>query len=77
MSVELQLTEDPVFSQDEAQHEQLDQGTDGPVVIPALPPTDGGPRAWRFLAGCFILEAVLWGKLPFQLPLAVEVSAEP
>lgn len=77
MSVELQLTEDPVSRQDEAQHEQLDQGADRPLVIPALPPTDGGPRAWRFLAGCFILEAVLWGKLPFQLPLAVHAPTLP
>ena len=29
--------------------------------ISALPPADGGRQAYLFLAGCFILEATVWG----------------
>ena len=28
-----------------------------------IPPADGGPGAWLFLAGCFGIEALVWGKL--------------
>ncbi|KAF5855191.1 hypothetical protein ETB97_009745 [Aspergillus alliaceus] len=28
-----------------------------------LPPIDGGKDAWLFLAACFIIEALIWGKL--------------
>ena len=28
-----------------------------------LPPTDRGWSAWLFLAGCFWLEGLVWGKL--------------
>lgn len=28
-----------------------------------LPPADSGIRAWLFLAGCFITEALVWGML--------------
>lgn len=28
----------------------------------SLPPADGGVRAWLFLAGCFFIEALVWGK---------------
>jgi hypothetical protein len=27
-----------------------------------LPPADGGKGAWMFLAGCFVFEALVWGK---------------
>ncbi|KAH8823295.1 MFS general substrate transporter [Flagelloscypha sp. PMI_526] len=27
----------------------------------ALPPVDGGPKAWAFLAAAFVLEAIVWG----------------
>jgi hypothetical protein len=27
-----------------------------------LPRADGGREAWLFLAGCFIIEALVWGK---------------
>ncbi|KAF4964215.1 hypothetical protein FSARC_7849 [Fusarium sarcochroum] len=37
----------------------------------SLAPTDRGPAAWKFLAGCFIIEAVLWG-----FPLAFGVFQE-
>lgn len=30
--------------------------------IQTLPPTDQGPSAWKFLFGCFLIEAVLWGS---------------
>lgn len=29
----------------------------------SLPPTDGGKDAWLCLSACFMLEALLWGKL--------------
>lgn len=28
----------------------------------SIPPADGGKGAWMFLAGCFIFEALVWGK---------------
>ena len=30
----------------------------------AVPPADVGPNAWLFLAGCFAVEALIWG-VPF------------
>jgi hypothetical protein len=27
-----------------------------------LPRADGGRKAWLFLAGCFVFEALVWGK---------------
>lgn len=27
----------------------------------SLPPVDGGKDAWLVLAGCFVLEALVWG----------------
>lgn len=27
-----------------------------------LPPVDGGKDAWLFLAACFVIEALVWGK---------------
>lgn len=29
--------------------------------VEALPPVDGGKDAWLVLAGCFVLEALVWG----------------
>lgn len=29
----------------------------------SLPRADGGKDAWLFLAGCFTLEALIWGKV--------------
>lgn len=29
---------------------------------PNLPPIDGGPGAWRFILGAFMMEAFQWGK---------------
>ena len=28
----------------------------------SLPPVDGGKDAWFFLAACFMLEGLVWGK---------------
>ena len=28
----------------------------------SLPPADGGKDAWLFLAGCFMVEALVWGR---------------
>lgn len=41
----------------------LSSTADSACIVEALPPCDTGPRAWRFLLGCFMLEAALWGKL--------------
>jgi len=30
--------------------------------FPALPPVDGGKDAWLFLAACFVVEALIWGR---------------
>lgn len=30
----------------------------------SLPAVDGGKDAWLFLAACFIVEALVWGKNP-------------
>ena len=35
----------------------------------SLPRVDGGKDAWLFLAGCFCIEALVWGRLlAFILP---------
>jgi hypothetical protein len=30
---------------------------------PSLPPVDGGIHAWLFLAGCYVMEALVFGKM--------------
>lgn len=45
----------------------------------SLPPADGGKDAWLFLAACFMLEALVWGKCVVS-PLfrgRTKVSSEP
>lgn len=38
-------------------------GADGHErLMPSLPPVDGGKHAWFFLAACFVVEALTWGK---------------
>lgn len=44
------------------------------INISILPPTDRGAAAWRFLAGCFLVEALLWGALPPK-PLEIDLGA--
>lgn len=50
-------------------------------IIPVLPPTDSGRQAWSYLMACFVVEAVLWGKLlrAFLLfePFALIVAKSP
>ena len=51
---------------------QLDRGSNGggdSILNDAsrqqefsLPPADGGMKAWLFLAGCFAIEALVWGE---------------
>ena len=41
------------------------RGTGEGIVLPSsslYPPVDGGRDAWLFLAGCFIVEAMVWGQ---------------
>lgn len=42
---------------------------DEQLNISALPPTDTGAGAWKFLAGCFLVEALLWGEASLSLSL--------
>ena len=44
---------------------------DRPTQEFSLPPVDGGKYAWLFLAGCFTIEALVWGK-PFVLSCLVK-----
>ena len=36
-----------------------------------LPPADQGKDAWLFLAGCFMVEALIWGTC-LQIPWAAK-----
>jgi hypothetical protein len=36
------------------------------AFIPALPPVDGGRKAWAFLLGATVIEVLVWG-LPFSV----------
>ncbi|GJN72726.1 hypothetical protein PLIIFM63780_006789 [Purpureocillium lilacinum] len=56
-----------IGEEQEQDQEQDDQGH----LIPVLPPTDEGAGAWKYLAGCFLVEAILWG-----FPLAFGVFQE-
>ena len=49
----------------------------------SLPPIDGGKDAWLFLAACFVVEALVWGKaldgqfLPSDSTHTTKVSPSP
>lgn len=36
---------------------------------PSLPPVDKGKDAWLFLAACFVVEALVWGKTLERYPV--------
>lgn len=40
--------------------------TENERPISALPPADRGSEAWKFLCGCFVLEAILWGMHAYK-----------
>ncbi len=54
--------------------QRVEQGEGDSRITPAqfedgqhgfsLPRVDGGKDAWLFLAGCFTVEALVWGKYP-------------
>lgn len=48
------------------------QSSDGPIHEFSLPRADGGKQAWLFLAGCFVIEALVWGE--FFSPERVDCS---
>jgi deoxyhypusine synthase len=48
------------------------QSENGELHEFSLPRADGGKDAWLFLAGCFTLEALIWGKV-FKYMLSVPV----
>lgn len=51
-------------------HELRDAGdtqVDGPQREFSLPRADGGKDAWLFLAGCFFVEALVWGVFAYSL----------
>ena len=40
----------------------IDQSANSPIHEFSLPRADGGKEAWLFLAGCFFVEALVWGE---------------
>lgn len=42
----------------------------------SLPQADGGLSAWLFLAGCFTVEALIWGENPFHSSFALHMKFE-
>lgn len=58
-TVEMAVELAPVASAQPPTHEE--SGEDRESLVPALPPPDRGPAAWKFLFGIFTIEAVLWG----------------
>lgn len=42
--------------------ERENEGLTIDIYHGSVPKTDGGKNAWLFLAGCFVLEALVWGK---------------
>ncbi|KAJ6445431.1 hypothetical protein O9K51_00192 [Purpureocillium lavendulum] len=72
MSIQLQPVPPPpppAPPSDVDEREELDN--DQGHLIPSLPPTDEGVGAWKYLLGCFLVEALLWG-----FPLAFGVFQE-
>ena len=45
-----------------------------PEIVSTLPPADGGKQAWLFLAGAFMIEALVWG-FPFSFGVFQEYYA--
>jgi hypothetical protein len=43
------------------------QSNNGSIHEFSLPRADGGKQAWFFLAGCFFVEALVWGESMNQL----------
>lgn len=41
---------------------------------PLLPPVDGGTQAWLFLAGCYVMEALVFGIPAAHIVLEVLAS---
>ncbi|KND90988.1 Monocarboxylate transporter 12 [Tolypocladium ophioglossoides CBS 100239] len=69
MSIQLQpVSETPRV----AQEAEEGQGH----LVPVLPPTDEGPGAWKYLLGCFLVEALLWAGDMAGFPLAFGVFQE-
>ncbi|UNI19303.1 hypothetical protein JDV02_005495 [Purpureocillium takamizusanense] len=56
---------------DQDEDQERGQDHDAGHLVPVLPPTDGGAGAWKYLAGCFLVEGLLWG-----FPLAFGVFQE-
>lgn len=66
MSIELQSERGANRQLDQEQNpDENHENQDHRHIIPVLPPTDGGRQAWSYLLACFIVEAVLWGRLLF------------
>ena len=53
----------PSLTADENEIElQNIQNRDGEREQATLPPTDGGYQAWLLLAGCFVINVLIWGR---------------
>jgi hypothetical protein len=60
-------------SNDVAQQQSI--ANDGPSLEPlssdpSLPPVDGGKQAWLFLAACWVVEAFVFGELPYRTDIS-------
>lgn len=50
-------------------HDSILNDDSAPQQEFSLPQADGGLSAWLFLAGCFSIEALVWGERPPIFPL--------
>jgi len=57
-------------SQISAVHSRHSQSAEYEREQASLPKADGGKDAWWFLAGCFLIEALTWGKQDFWILLS-------
>ena len=64
MSSEIELTRLPSQRKEPTTEQQLDYDreheVDESATHYALPPVDGGRRAWAFLAGATVVEMLVW-----------------
>jgi hypothetical protein len=54
--------------------EKAVSGTDEAKTLD-LPPVDGGHKAWLFLAGCFVMEALVFGAVLSSYSLRTQMDS--
>jgi len=84
MSASTDRINEPAMAGEEAirleQLGRIDGPSDNPHHEFSLPPVDGGKDAWLFLATCFFVEAMVWGKcilLPTDCSRPLLPSSDP